>query len=78
MQELAGECGSQALNPNELGAVLKVLSLLAAEVEADTAGELSTVRGVRVEIVVVGVHGSAVEVDVEVESGAWSCLFSGG
>lgn len=44
-QELAGECGSQALNPNELGAVLKVLSLLAAELEADTAGQLSTVRG---------------------------------
>ena len=43
-QELAGECGSQALNPNELGAVLKVLSLLAAELEVDAAGELSTVR----------------------------------
>ena len=44
-QELAGECGSQALNPNELGAVLKVLSLLAAELEVDTTGELSTVSG---------------------------------
>lgn len=43
-QELANECGSQALNPNELGAVLKVLSLLAVEFEADTAAELSTVR----------------------------------
>lgn len=44
IQELAGECGSHPLNPNELGAVLKVLSLLAAELEADTAVELSTVR----------------------------------
>lgn len=44
-QELASECGSQALNPNELGAVLKVLSLLAAELEVDTTGELSTVSG---------------------------------
>lgn len=45
-QELAGECGSQALNPNELGAVLKVLSLLAAELELDAGGNLSTVRTV--------------------------------
>ncbi|CAN0254997.1 unnamed protein product, partial [Hapterophycus canaliculatus] len=37
-QELAAECGSQALNPNELGAVLKVLSLLAAELEVDETG----------------------------------------
>lgn len=44
-QELAGECGSQALNPNELGAVLKVLSLLATELEVDAAYELSTVSG---------------------------------
>ena len=44
VQELANECGSQALNPNELGAVLKVLSLLAVEFEADTAANLSTVR----------------------------------
>ncbi|CAN0040346.1 unnamed protein product, partial [Sphacelaria rigidula] len=44
LQELAGECGSQSLNPNELGAVLKVLSLLASELEADTAGRLSTVK----------------------------------
>ena len=44
-QELATECGSQALNPNELGAVLKVLSLLAAELEADTSTNLPTVRG---------------------------------
>lgn len=44
-QELATECGSQSLNPNELGAVLKVLSLLAAELEVDTTGELSTVSG---------------------------------
>lgn len=44
VQELANECGSQALNPNELGAVLKVLSLLAVEFEADTTAKLSTVR----------------------------------
>ncbi|CAM9878490.1 unnamed protein product, partial [Choristocarpus tenellus] len=31
--ELAGECGSQALNPNELSAVLKVIHLLAGEAE---------------------------------------------
>ncbi|CAM9971182.1 unnamed protein product, partial [Discosporangium mesarthrocarpum] len=33
LKELAGECGSQALNPNELSAVLKVLHLLAAAAE---------------------------------------------
>ncbi|KAG5176706.1 hypothetical protein JKP88DRAFT_265343 [Tribonema minus] len=33
LQELRAECGRQALNPNEVGAVLKVLRLLAAEVE---------------------------------------------
>ncbi|CAM9608936.1 unnamed protein product, partial [Ectocarpus sp. 12 AP-2014] len=42
LKELAGECGSQALNPNELGAVLKVLSLLATELEVDATYELST------------------------------------
>lgn len=58
LQELAGECGSQSLNPNELGAVLKVLSLLAAELETDTAIQLSTVGfSLRVGVTAVGSLG---------------------
>lgn len=57
-QELAGECGSQPLNPNELGAVLKVLSLLAAELDTDTTIQLSTVRfSFRVGVTAVGSLG---------------------